>query len=138
MIVGVVLFTILTAAFAQAGVGNGDVTVTVAPNYGPARTGTVTIAGQTYTVTQASGCRWQIAGSTTVFPFLGGTGGITVSSSDPACAWMAISNIGWIAVARVSPSTVSFTVSKNNGKPSRSGTMTIAGQTFTVNQAGRK
>ena len=43
------------------GTGDGAVTVQVAANTGPARTGTMTIAEQTFTVNQASGCSFTLA-----------------------------------------------------------------------------
>jgi hypothetical protein len=46
----VVMLAVVSGA---SGTGNGTVTYSVFPNPGPARTGTLTIAGQTFTVTQA-------------------------------------------------------------------------------------
>ena len=46
-------FVTLTSAASQS--GNGTVNVTVSENSGDARTGTLTVAGQTVTVSQASG-----------------------------------------------------------------------------------
>ena len=46
-------FVTLTSAASQT--GNGTVNVTVAENSGDARTGTLTVAGQTVTISQASG-----------------------------------------------------------------------------------
>ena len=47
--------TWITIASGASGTGNGTVTFSVAANSGVARTGTLTIAGGTFTVTQASG-----------------------------------------------------------------------------------
>ena len=53
------------------------------------------------------------------------------------CAWTAASNDPWIAIASATPSsgngTVQLNVAATTG-PNRSGTATIAGRTFTVNQ----
>ena len=61
--------------------------------------------------------------------------GVTAGS---ACAWTAASNADWITVtggARgTGNGTASFTAAANTGAP-RSGTLTVAGQTFTINQA---
>jgi hypothetical protein len=71
-------------------------------------------------------------------PFLagGGSGNISVTTT-PECAWNATSNASWItSVAPASgagPGSVSYSVSSSNGS-ARSGTITIAGQTITVNQ----
>ncbi len=135
----VLIFAVISAStFAIDGIGPATIEVIAQPNYGPERIGTVTIAGQTYTVTQASGCVWQLNSSSVAFDMAGGPGAVGVLPSDSLCGWTTVSNAGWIVLKSVTVATVNFVVSKNNGKPARSGTMTIAGQTFTVNQAGRK
>jgi hypothetical protein len=45
----------ITVKSGATGTGNGSVTLTIAANPGAARTGTATIAGQTFTVNQSSG-----------------------------------------------------------------------------------
>src|SRR5712692_8104369 len=45
----------ITMTSGSAGTGNGSVSYTVLPNTGLSRTGTVTIAGQTFTIIQAGG-----------------------------------------------------------------------------------
>jgi hypothetical protein len=56
-----------------------------------------------------------------------------------SCSWTAVSNNGWIIITSGSSGTgngtVVYRVTKNNGG-ARTGTMTIAGQTFTVYQEG--
>jgi hypothetical protein len=51
---------------------------------------------------------------------------------------MAVSNVPWITVtgdsARRGSGTVAFTVAENTTSAARTGTMTIAGFTFTVSQ----
>ncbi|MBI2559745.1 MAG: hypothetical protein HYW14_01245, partial [Planctomycetes bacterium] len=65
------------------------------------------------------------------------TGSVSVTAS---CSWTAVSNVNWITITSVSGSsgngTVNYSVAANSSTNSRQGTMTIAGQTFTVNQAG--
>jgi len=60
--------------------------------------------------------------------------------SPTACAWTAASNAGWITVTGgatgTGNGTVSYVVAANPHPNPRSGTLTIAGQTFTVNQDG--
>jgi len=67
----------------------------------------------------------------------GGTGSVAVNASAASCAWTAASNVPWVTVtAGASGSgngTVNFTVADNPGGD-RTGTLTIAGQTFTVTQ----
>lgn len=124
------------------GNGNGDVVFDVAPNFGSAiqRTGTLTIAGQTFTVTEA-GCTLSVSPTSRSVP-VGGVAGAVAGVSAPAgCAWTAASNDQWIAITS-NPSgsgngQVAFTVEPNfNSTSARMGTLTIAGRTFRVNQAG--
>jgi hypothetical protein len=120
------------------GSGNGSVTFSVQANNGPARTGTINVAGQTFTVNQAGGCSFSLSSSSTNVPAAGGTGSVDVTTA-PGCTWTAVSNVPWITVTSGASGsgngTVSFSVAANSGIE-RSGTITIAGQTFTVNQAG--
>jgi photosystem II stability/assembly factor-like uncharacterized protein len=67
----------------------------------------------------------------------GGSGTVGVSCS-AGCPWTAASNASWLAVtggaSGVGSGTVSYSVAANTGN-ARTGTLTIAGQTFTVYQA---
>lgn len=122
-----------------SGTGNGTVAFTVQANNGPARTGTITVAGQTFTVNQASGCAYTLNPTSLNVTSAGDSFSVTVTSSAAGCTWTATSNVSWITVNGSGSGTgngaVNFTVAANPG-PARSGTITIAGQTFTVNQAG--
>ena len=53
----------------------------VAANTGPARTGTLTVAGQTVTVTQANGCTFVLSPSAQNFPASFAAGAVNVTSS---------------------------------------------------------
>jgi len=59
-------------------------------------------------------------------------------STGATCTWTAASNDSWItitsAASDIGNGTVKWTVSQNNTNNTRIGTMTIAGQTFTVTQ----
>jgi hypothetical protein len=65
-----------------------------------------------------------------------GTVGVTAGSG---CAWTASSNAFWLMISSGTPGsgdgTVGYSVAANLGTTVRSGTLTIAGQTFTVTQA---
>ncbi len=71
------------------------------------------------------------------FAVAGGSGTVTVTG--PGCNWTAMSNAPWITVTGGSSGTgngtVNYSVATNPGALPRAGTMTIAGLTFTVNQA---
>ena len=128
--------TFITVTSGANGSGDDAVAYTVAPNPGAARQGTLTIAGQTFTVTQDSGCVFSITPSSANYPSGGGTGGVTVSTA-AGCAWTAMSNDTFITVTSAAGGTgggtVGYSVDANTG-PQRGGTVTIADQTFTVTQ----
>ncbi|MBF0517109.1 MAG: BACON domain-containing protein, partial [Nitrospirae bacterium] len=72
------------------------------------------------------------------YTYSGGSGSVGVTSSNPLCSWSAAANVSWIIItspASVTGSnTVLYSVAANTGSTSRTGTISIAGQTFTVNQ----
>jgi hypothetical protein len=130
----------ITITSGAAGVGNGSVGFSVAANSGAARTGTVSIAGQAFTVSQAAGaspCSYAIAPTSQNAPAGASTGTVAVTSG-AGCAWTAMSNAPWLTITSgasgAGNGSVAYTVAANTGS-ARSGTLTIAGQTLTVNQA---
>jgi hypothetical protein len=130
----------ITVTSGATGSGNGTVTLNVAANTGGARSGTVTIGGQTFTVNQAAAqtCTVTINPTSASVPAAGATG-ISVTVTAPSgCSRPATSNAPWITVASGATGTGNGTVTLNvaaNTGGARSGTVTIGGQTFTVNQA---
>ncbi len=132
----------ITITSASSGTGSGTVAFTVAVNTGTSqRTGTMTIAGQTFTVTQSppSSCTYSISPTSASFDYTGGTGTVNVAASS-GCSWAATSNASWITKTSASSApgngTVAYTVAGNSDTNQRTGTMTIAGQTFTVTESG--
>lgn len=130
----------LTVTSGATGVANGSVGYSVAANTGAARAGTLTIAGETFTVAQAAGaapCSYSIAPTSQNVPDAASNGSVAVTTTS-GCAWTAASNANWIAITAGASGTgngsVAFSVAANSGG-ARTGTLTIAGQTFTVNQA---
>jgi uncharacterized protein (TIGR03437 family) len=69
----------------------------------------------------------------------GGTGNVAVTAAT-GCAWTAVSNAGFITITSGASGSgngaVAYSVAANPGVSSRNGTVTIAGQTFSVTQAG--
>jgi hypothetical protein len=123
---------------AATGSGGASVAYSVAANPGPPRTGTITAAGRTFTVEQASGCTYAISPATRDVGIAGQTVTVSVATA-PLCTWMAKSNDPWIGVSSGASGTGSGSVHlavAPNTKESRSGTVTIGGQTFTIAQAG--
>ena len=161
----------MTVVAGASGSGNGSVAFRVAPNSGGVRTGTVTVAGQTFTITQAAAgspnptptppptptpnpsptptpppapapptCSYTINPSSLTVPAKGGEGSTAVSAG-AGCAWTARSEDGWIKVSSGTSGNgngaVTFVVEEHKGKGDRTGTLTIAGRTFTVRQQGK-
>lgn len=125
-----------------SGSGGGVVTYSVASNTSTSqRQGTLTIAGIPFTVTQAgSGCSYSVTSTEAMYGPDSATGSVRVYTSDWRCGWTAQSQVSWISFPNGSsfpgPGTVQYAVAPNTGPP-RMGTMTIAGTTFTVWQAGK-
>jgi hypothetical protein len=126
----------IAIASGQTGSGNGTVQLVVSANTGAQRTGTVTIADQTFTIVQGSGCSATVSPDTIAQPAVAGTQNVTITT-DAACAWKAVSNVAWMKIpgqaSGAGNGVVQLAVEANTG-PVRSGTATIAGRTVAVNQ----
>lgn len=129
--------TWITITTGGGGTGSGTLNYSVAANTSPARTGTVNIAGQTFTVNQADGCSLSINPASRNHTAAAETGSVAVTAGT-GCAWTATESLSWVTITSGSSGsgngTVNYSVIANTG-PARNGTMTIAGHTFTVNQA---
>jgi hypothetical protein len=130
----------ITITGGATGAGSGAVTYSVAANTGAARTGTITIAGQTFTVTQEAAtlvCSFALDSTSRSFAASGGTGSVNVTASDASCSRTATANVPWITITGgatgAGSGAVTYSVAANTGA-ARTGTITIAGQTFTVTQ----
>jgi hypothetical protein len=129
--------------FAQLSQGGGfgttNLTVTVNTNAGSptARSGSVVISGQTISFTQGgTACAYVLRSTGSNMPPVGGAGDVTVVAPT-ACSWTAAANDSWLhIVAKGTNGTadVSFTADANSSANPRSGSLTVAGQTFTVNE----
>jgi hypothetical protein len=131
----------ITVTAGATGTGAGTVSLSVAANSaGTSRTGTVTIGGQTFTVTQAgSSCmEWGVTPQSYSAGMAGGTATVTAIGSS-GCSRTASSNAAWITVTSGASGTgsgnVTLAIAANDGS-SRVGTATVAGKTVTVSQAG--
>ena len=127
------------ATAAGGGTGSGQLAFTVAPNPGPARSGTVALAGQTFTVRQASPCTWSFVPPSHLFDADGGNGAILVLVTGP-CTWTAVSDVSWATVTTgasgVGNGLVQFVAAANPGA-ARRGTLTIGGERYEIVQGGR-
>ncbi|HEY0172525.1 MAG TPA: M36 family metallopeptidase [Pyrinomonadaceae bacterium] len=84
-------------------------------------------------------CTYSISPTSASAPAAGGSGTVTVTAG-AGCGWTASSNAAFIGITSgasgTGSGTVTYSVGANAGTTSRTGTLTIAGQTFTVTQAG--
>lgn len=122
--------------------GNGTLKIRVLSNTtGSQRTADVFVLNQKVKVIQTSvEATFTLNPTSTTAPAAGKTGtvGVTASAGNPA--WTAASNAAWITVTNGPNYTgnagVNYAVAANASNDPRTGTATIAGQTFTVTQAG--
>jgi hypothetical protein len=125
----------ITLTSGTSGTGNGPVGFSVASNTGSARSGTLTIAGQTFTVNQAA-CSYSISPTEDAVLANDGAGLVNVSTTS-SCHWTAASNVAWMTISSSSSGTgngwITYRFEYNLGPP-RTGTLTVAGRTFTVRQ----
>jgi hypothetical protein len=130
----------ITITAGNTGLGNGTVSYTVAANISSNElTGTITVAGQTYTITEAGvTCAFLLDSTNADFDVGGGSSNILVTANGTNCAWTAVSNSGFITITAGSSGagngTVSYTVATNTDTIVQTGSMTIAGQTYTVTE----
>ena len=107
------------------------------------RTGSLTVGGQSHTVTQTglSSCTVDLNKYQDSFAVAGGSGTFDVAAPS-TCAWIATSTVGWMRVtdpaggAGTGSRRVTYAVDANPGAGSRSGTIAVGGRTFTITQAG--
>ena len=130
----------ITITSGASGTGDGTVLYTVGVNgTGSPRSGTVTIAGLTFTVNQSNvNCTYSLSPTNAPYPTGGGSGSVNVTAPS-GCIWKAISNDSWINVTSGANGsgngTFNYSVDANGGT-ARVGTITVEDQTFTVNQSG--
>ena len=127
----------ITAPTGAAGTGPGSASLAIAPDSGAARSAAITVAGVAVAVNQAA-CSYAISPGGQIFPAVGGSGTIAVTAGS-ACAWTVANTNAWItftgATGGTGNGTLTFTVgSASTAASGRSGTFTVAGLTFTVDQ----
>ena len=125
----------------QSGVVKCDLVLTNAPGSYPL---VAVVAGRqfnfTLTVAQGQSCTFTLspASQSPTIAASGGTGTVTVTTAS-GCAWTATTSSSFISISSgasgTGNGTVNYTVAANTG-PARSGIISIAGQSFTVNQSG--
>ena len=123
--------------------GAGMVSVNVTANGGTdARTGTLTIAGQSVQVTQKAAsvaCTYDIAPASAVFGKDAGSGRFAVTAA-AGCPWTASTSDGWISLNAPASGggngEVLYSVARNTQLGGRTGAIAVADRRFQVTQSG--
>ncbi len=131
----------LTVTAGASPTGSATVTYTVAANTSVnSRTGTLTIGGQTFTVTQSGMTPTYAFGSATAtIPATAGSGNVSVTVTPSDATWTPTSSAAWLTLSSASvtgSATLSYNYTANGNAATRTGTITVGGQTFTVTQSG--
>lgn len=123
----------------SSGSGNGTVSYTIDANASTSsRMGTITAGGQAFTITQVGvPCSYSISPGSANPDASSGSGSFNVTAGS-GCSWSANSAYGWIHTTSSGSGngTVSYTYDVNGSTSSRTGTITVGGETFTITQAG--
>lgn len=92
---------------------------------------------QDFTVVEGNPCTYSLSPKSQTFPSSGGTTSFNITTQT-GCNWTASSNSSWITTTSSGNGNgmVSYTVAANQTTSSRTGTITVANQTFTVTQNG--
>ncbi|NOT50037.1 MAG: hypothetical protein HOP10_02025 [Chitinophagaceae bacterium] len=88
----------------------------------------------------AAGCGTVVTpASSPSIPAAGGTGSFNINVTPNTCSWSASETLTWVTITSplsgTGDGTLSYTVAANTGGP-RSGTITVNGQSHTINQLG--
>jgi hypothetical protein len=140
----------ITITSGSSGSGQGTVNYTVAAYTGTSsRSANITVAGKTHMVTQdppipapppPPSCIYSISPTSNEFPASGGEGSITVNPSLSGCKtpWEASTSATWIKIisgrSGSGQGTVSYMVSINDRKTTRTATITVDGNTHKITQ----
>lgn len=86
-------------------------------------------------------CNYSLSATALTFPADGGTGQVQVNTA-AACGWSAQSQADWITLTAgmsgQGSGTADFQVAPNPGRFTRTGSLTVAGQTVSITQKGRR
>ncbi|MBF0554570.1 MAG: hypothetical protein HQK96_08465 [Nitrospirae bacterium] len=83
-------------------------------------------------------CTYILSSNSNSVAYSAGSGSVSITASNSVCSWTAASNASWVSKTSGGGNgsgSVAYSVAANTSTSTRQGTMTIAGQTFTVNQA---
>jgi len=134
----------ITISSGTSGTGSGKVVYSVPGNTNSTSlSGTINIAGLTFTVNQAAGgCTYKLSPKAGKLKSTGGTGTVKVSPIFSDCTWTATTTNSFITITSgasgTGKGTVAYSAPTNATSNVLTGSITIAGETFPVIQAGVK
>jgi hypothetical protein len=121
-----------------SGAGNGTVTLSLPANNGAQPfSSTVQVGPACVTLQEADACTYSLS-PLTLASTANASGSITVTASDPGCAWNPASDGGWLRVSGGGngSGTLSYTVTANPGAVPRTAHITLDGRQFAITQSG--
>ena len=120
------------------GMVSGSISYTYDANPdGVARVGTITVPGQSLTITQAAAtCTYALSAAGTNVS-AGANGGSLGVITPTGCSWTATVNTNWVRITSsgVGGDPLNYTYDVNLGSSSRSAVITVQGLTYTIRQA---
>jgi hypothetical protein len=97
------------------------------------------LIAEAYRIDSVPPCTFTLTPSSVSVPASGGTNGLQVNAT-PVCAWQARSDASWIGLTSskqaTGPGSLFISFAENTSTAPRIGTIGVAGQTFTLTQAG--
>jgi hypothetical protein len=125
----------------SSGQGEATLAFTATANPDPVtRQGAILANGERSEVSQAAAeCQFELSEGSASFPHTGGSGGVDLRASSSLCSWTAASDSDWLRLRTTGSGRGSMRVEFEvaGGTLARTGTLTIAGQAFTVSQAAQ-
>ena len=123
----------LAVSLGNSGVGSGTVQLMAEPNSGIARSGVVSIAGNSYTVVQPIACQLTLSANSQRFEADGGSDQFSAFTS-PGCALPAASaSSQWIHVKSPLPGLYTYTVDTTTQQ--RLGSITVGTHSYSITQS---
>ena len=128
----------VTITGGASGTGSGVVAVTIAPNTGTSRSGTLTVAGTAVAITQGQAdCVTGVTPPTVNFSAMGGTGTLTVAAPN-GCTWAASSSSPFVSIigspTGIGNGSLQYTVGPNATGAARQGAIVVERFQQTVTQ----
>jgi hypothetical protein len=137
----------LSILSATSGTGDAQIAYRAAANdTGTTRTGHIAVGTASFVVLQAAAgapppppCTFDVDPDNRIAAEATGGAGTLMVNTSGACAWNAAASQGWIQLTTAGgtgPGSVGYVIAPNATASERTGTITVAGTTISVNQAG--